>query len=95
MIRHGGNPLKYFSVQRYALFYLYLDLFMGLLQSLRSFAMTVLYFLFKTVTLKKLEISSDHSFLDLRRSEFEITDTLENAIANPAKTGFKSQPKIG
>ncbi len=29
------------------------------------------------------------------RSEFDTTDTDDMAIANPAKTGFKSYPKTG
>jgi hypothetical protein len=33
--------------------------------------------------------------LVLRRKELLTTDTLENAIASPAKIGFKSQPKMG
>ena len=31
----------------------------------------------------------------LRRREFPTTDTLERAIANPAKTGERSHPKSG
>lgn len=36
-----------------------------------------------------------HNFIPLRRSELLTTETLEKAIANPAKTGLKSHPKIG
>jgi hypothetical protein len=36
-----------------------------------------------------------YNFLALILSEFDTTDTLENAIANPAKTGFRSHPKMG
>jgi len=37
----------------------------------------------------------DYSFFVLIRNEFETTETLENAIASHAKTGLRSQPKIG
>jgi hypothetical protein len=37
----------------------------------------------------------DYSFLVLMRKEFQTTETLENAIARPAKTGLRSQPKRG
>jgi hypothetical protein len=37
----------------------------------------------------------DYSFLVLIRKEFETTETLENAIARPAKIGFNNQPKRG
>ena len=37
----------------------------------------------------------DYSFLVLIRNEFETTETLENAIASPAKIGFNNQPKRG
>jgi hypothetical protein len=36
-----------------------------------------------------------HSFLVLIRSEFETTDTLEKAMASPAKAGLSSQPNMG
>lgn len=36
-----------------------------------------------------------YNFFAFIRSEFDTTDTDDIAIANPANTGFKSQPKIG
>jgi hypothetical protein len=36
-----------------------------------------------------------YNFFVLSRSEFPTTDTLENAIAMPAKIGDSVQPKIG
>jgi len=36
-----------------------------------------------------------YNVLALRRSELPTTETLENAIASPAKTGDRSQPKNG
>lgn len=36
-----------------------------------------------------------YNFIALIRSEFDTTDTDDMAIANPAKTGLKSHPKIG
>ena len=41
------------------------------------------------------DIGLFYNFFDLRRSELLTTDTLDAAIASPAKTGFKSQPKSG
>ena len=36
-----------------------------------------------------------HIFFALIRNELLTTDTLEDAMASPANTGFRSQPKIG
>lgn len=36
-----------------------------------------------------------YNFLALILSEFETTETLENAIANPANTGLSNHPKNG
>jgi hypothetical protein len=36
-----------------------------------------------------------YNFLIFKRREFPTTDTLDIAMANPAKTGEISQPKIG
>ena len=42
-----------------------------------------------------VELKSCHSFCSLRRREFETTETLDIAIARPAKTGFRSHPVRG
>jgi len=39
--------------------------------------------------------SADYSFFVLIRNEFDTTETLENAIARPAKIGLSNQPKRG
>ena len=36
-----------------------------------------------------------YNFFDLSRSELPTTDTLDPAMANPANTGERSQPKTG
>ena len=40
-------------------------------------------------------IQKHYSFFALSRKELETTETLENAIASPAKIGLSSQPNIG
>src|SRR3989338_5126944 len=41
------------------------------------------------------ECLSAHILFAFMRSELPTTDTLENAMANPANTGERSQPKTG
>ena len=48
-----------------------------------------------TVSTLNVERVFFHSFLVLSLKELETTDTLENAMASPAKTGESSQPKMG
>ncbi len=62
---------------------------------LKTFFFPRFFFVSETACGTSICFCVAHKLFALSRNELPTTDTLENAIASPAKTGFKSQPNIG